>query len=73
MKTAAISKPPGANAKAKAALLPAHFAEDRQALIREAAYYRAARRGLAAGKELEDWLAAEAEIDQRLYGEGRPF
>jgi hypothetical protein len=30
--------------------------------IAEAAYYRAERRGFEPGHELEDWLAAEAEI-----------
>jgi hypothetical protein len=30
--------------------------------IAEAAYYRAAERGFAPGRELEDWLEAEAEI-----------
>jgi hypothetical protein len=30
--------------------------------IAVAAYYRAERRGFAPGHELEDWLAAEAEI-----------
>ena len=36
----------------------------RQRRIAIAAYYRAERRGFAAGRELEDWLAAEQEIDQ---------
>jgi hypothetical protein len=31
-------------------------------MISEAAYYRAQRRGFAPGRELDDWLAAEAEI-----------
>ena len=30
--------------------------------IREAAYYRAQQRGFSPGYEIEDWLAAEAEI-----------
>jgi hypothetical protein len=30
----------------------------------EAAYYLAERRGFEPGHELEDWLAAEAEIQQ---------
>ena len=30
--------------------------------IAEAAYYRAAGRGFAPGRELEDWLEAEAQI-----------
>ena len=34
----------------------------RQRMISEAAYYRAERRGFAPGSELDDWLAAEAEI-----------
>ena len=38
--------------------------DDRSALIAEAAYLRAQSRGFAVGHELDDWLAAEAE----LYG-----
>ena len=34
----------------------------RQQRIREAAYFKAKRRGFAPGHELDDWLAAEAEI-----------
>jgi hypothetical protein len=34
----------------------------RQRMISEAAYYRAQRRSFAPGRELDDWLAAEAEI-----------
>jgi hypothetical protein len=40
--------------------------EKRAALIAEAAYYRAADRGFAPGHEMEDWLAAENEVDARL-------
>jgi len=40
--------------------------EDRQQLIAEAAYLRAERRGFQPGQELEDWLAAEIEIDALL-------
>lgn len=36
------------------------------ALIAEAAYYRAERRGFAAGDPLRDWLEAEAEVRGRL-------
>ena len=35
----------------------------RKTMIAEAAYYRAERRGFAPGMALEDWLAAEQEID----------
>jgi hypothetical protein len=47
--------------------------EDREVLIAKAAYFNAERRGFAPGHELEDWLAAENEVDQRLAGEGRVF
>ena len=35
-------------------------------MVATAAYYRAERRHFARGHELEDWLKAEAEIDQLL-------
>jgi Protein of unknown function (DUF2934) len=38
-------------------------ASSREALIATAAYYRAQKRGFQPGHELEDWLAAEREID----------
>lgn len=55
-------------AKAKAAAVPTQFVgpEKRAALIAEAAYYRAQKRGFAPGHETEDWLAAEAEVDAKL-------
>jgi len=34
----------------------------RDEMVRMAAYFRAERRGFAAGYDLEDWLAAEAEV-----------
>jgi hypothetical protein len=37
--------------------------EDERARIAKAAYYRAERRGFAPGNDLDDWLAAEAEIN----------
>jgi hypothetical protein len=50
-----------------------HVVEDRRVLIARAAYLKAERRGFAPGHELEDWLAAENEVEQRLAGEGRVF
>jgi hypothetical protein len=38
----------------------------RASLIARAAYFRAERRGFEHGRELEDWLAAEAEVDAQL-------
>ena len=40
--------------------------EDRQSLIAKAAYYRAERRHFEPGHELEDWLAAESEVDRSI-------
>lgn len=47
------------------------FSESREARIAEAAYWRAERRGFVAGQELDDWLAAEREIDDQDEREGR--
>lgn len=40
----------------------------RRAMVAEAAYLRAERRGFGHGGEVEDWLAAEAEVDKLLQG-----
>jgi hypothetical protein len=49
---------------------PARFAkptsESRYCLIAELAYLKAQQRGFEPGHELEDWLAAEAEVDMKL-------
>jgi len=42
------------------------FSENREARIAEAAYWRAERRGFGAGQELDDWLAAEKEVDEDI-------
>lgn len=42
------------------------FSSSREARIAEAAYWRAERRGFIAGQELDDWLAAEREIDGEI-------
>jgi hypothetical protein len=39
---------------------------DRETAVATAAYLRAQERQFAAGHELEDWLAAEAEVDRHL-------
>lgn len=44
--------------------------EERTRLIAEAAYFKAAQRGFAKGGELDDWIAAEAEIDALLNTRG---
>lgn len=40
--------------------------EQRRQMIAVVAYYHAERRGFCEGGELEDWLAAESEINQKL-------
>jgi hypothetical protein len=39
--------------------------KSREALIAELAYFRALNRSFEPGHEVEDWLAAEAEIEKR--------
>ncbi len=41
-------------------------AEQRQEWIATAAYFRAQRRGFAAGHDAQDWLEAEREVDLRI-------
>jgi len=38
----------------------------RHAMIAEAAFFIAQERGFTPGQELDDWLAAEQHVDQRL-------
>ncbi len=45
--------------------------EDRYRMIAEAAYFRAESRGFVPGSELQDWLAAEIEVDE-LLAESHP-
>ncbi|MCO6427523.1 DUF2934 domain-containing protein [Nitrosomonas communis] len=45
--------------------------EQREAMIREAAYYHYQKRGGVPGHELDDWLAAEAELELELELERR--
>ena len=40
--------------------------EERRRMIAEAAYFIAQRRDFDGGLDLEDWLAAEAEVNARL-------
>ncbi|MFI4888955.1 MAG: DUF2934 domain-containing protein [Steroidobacterales bacterium] len=47
--------------------------EERRAAIADAAYRIAQSRGFEPGHELDDWLAAEEQVNQRLIGEGRNF
>jgi hypothetical protein len=55
---------PAGNTIERAELSATEGDEERQRLIREAAYRRAEQRGFAPGEELDDWLAAEREIGE---------
>ena len=40
--------------------------QEREQMIRQAAYFRAERRGFVGGSAADDWYAAEREIDRQL-------
>ena len=42
----------------------------RQEMIAQAAYFRSQRRGFQSGHEIEDWLAAEEEVNRAIAGSG---
>ncbi len=45
---------------------PVNPVKARTAMVAEVAYFLAQRRGFAPGHDLEDWRAAEIEVDRRL-------
>ncbi len=59
----ALDDPVTPRTKRRARKPPASPKQDCQQMIAEAAYYRARARGFVPGCELDDWLAAEAEVD----------
>jgi len=59
-------KPERELSSARSSAAPAVSAEQRSAMICEAAYYIAERRAFEAGHELDDWLLAEKQIDATL-------
>jgi hypothetical protein len=40
--------------------------DERHRMIAEAAYYRAEKRGFAGGDPMQDWLEAEAQIENEI-------
>jgi hypothetical protein len=59
--------------RARASVPAAESATDlRRQMIAEAAYLRAEQRGFGSGDPLEDWLAAEREVDTQLTKRGLP-
>ena len=68
MNQAVESKIPHATEEqgADATVMPSDPSDDRQQRIATIAYYKAEARGFEPGYEMEDWLAAEAEIDASI-------
>jgi hypothetical protein len=63
---AAPGKAPAAKRPVKGGAVSKSTASaEREMMVRMAAYFRAERRGFAPGYEIEDWLAAEAEVTGR--------
>jgi hypothetical protein len=60
---------PQAPAMTNAPAIPS--AKDLYEMIAEAAYYRAQKRGFTPGLEADDWLQAEAEVQERVRNGGR--
>jgi len=60
------AKPVPKTSRAKAEPSDSIRGEQRFRMIAEAAYYRAEKRRFIGGSDVEDWIAAEAEIDARL-------
>jgi hypothetical protein len=58
-------------AREDTAQAPAISTDERERLIRDAAYLRYQQGGCVEGHDVEDWLAAEAEVDARLIAELR--
>ena len=52
--------------------VPLRFNIDHHGDIARGAYFRAERRGFTPGHEIEDWLAAEADLLARFTMVGRP-
>jgi len=57
---------PAAKAPAAPATKGSIDARERYQLVAREAYYLAEKRGFAAGREMEDWIAAEKTVAARL-------
>lgn len=60
MQATLSTKPPTPSVLENSRFIPP---SERERMIAEAAYYHAEKRNFEAGCEIEDWLAAEREID----------
>ena len=62
MPAATAAPAPGGQRKSLAPVVQAPTGEERYRWIAHAAYLRAEKRGFEPGREIDDWLAAEAEF-----------
>lgn len=70
-RTSPKKTPETANSGRKKTAVPAVILnEERQLMIREAAYYLAEQRGFSSGSELGDWLQAESQVSASLAQKG---
>ena len=58
-----LAHPAAAASSRSSPLIPASLRHD---MIRDAAYFRAQARGFVPGKEVDDWLAAEQDVDELI-------
>jgi hypothetical protein len=58
-----VAPPPVTVSSRGGLLIPASLRHD---MIRDAAYFRAQARGFVPGKEIEDWLAAEQDVEDLI-------
>jgi hypothetical protein len=65
-KPASAKKKPAATQPAPERPAAAVTRTERHALVAQAAYFRAKARGFTAGRELDDWVEAESEVDAKL-------
>jgi hypothetical protein len=65
-KTSKTLKAQTAPRRGKPRAAPALTPQERHARVCQAAYYLAEMRGFAPGRELDDWYAAEAQVDTQL-------
>ncbi len=64
------AQPAGVSAAETQEAPKAEARPERHRMISEAAYFRAERRGFAPGADMEDWLAAEADVDREMQSGG---
>lgn len=63
-----VAKPKQGDGEVQPGSEPPISAQERELLVARAAYFRAEKRGFAPGRELQDWVEAEAEVLRLIAG-----